>query len=196
MSPCAHIFHMVSNLEALKLLDDIPWLAAIGALLLVPLLDFNVNLLIPILTDALFLLVLGLELCQATRSSLYGGGRAARGWVLAGWMGVTWGAYQLIGIFDMGLAPFQGVLTLVLLGLAVQYFGKTEFVSLPEIGTVSTPLLILAAFTFINLIGNTSLVTGAIFLTAAGYLVSDENAYAGYMAPLGALLAGYAVIIL
>jgi len=182
-------------LEPLKLLDDIPWLSAIGALLLAPLLfDFNVNLLLPLLTDALFLIVLGLELCQTTRLFLYGGGQEARGLLHAGWMGVTWGVYQLIGLVDLGLLPIRFVLSLVLLGLAVQYFSQQEFVSLLDIemvATLSTPLLILAAFMFINLIGNASLVTGAIFLTAAGYLVSDENAYAGYLAPLGALLVGY-----
>ena len=199
MSPCAHIFHMVSNLEPLKLLDDIPWLSAIGALLLVPLLfNFNVNLLLSLLTDALFLIVLGLELCQTTRSFLYRGSREALGWLHAGWMGIVWGVYQLIGIVDLGLLPFRFVFSLVLLGLAVQYFSQQEFVSLLDIemvGTQSTPLLILAAFMFINLIGNTSMVTGAIFLTAAGYLISDENKYAGYLAPLGALLVGYAVIL-
>ena len=187
----------------MELLDDIPWLAAIGALLLVPLLfDFNVNQLLPLLTDALLMIVLGLELSRSNDS-----GRSEKerlsGWLHAGWMGVTWGVYQLIGLVDLGLAPFRVVLSLVLLGLAIQYFAvqyfvQEEWVSLLDIelvGILTTPLLILAAFMFINLIGNTSLVTGAIFLTAAGHLISDENEYAGYLSPLGALLVGYAVIL-
>ena len=185
-------------LEPLKLLDDIPWLSAIGALLLAPLLfDFNVNLLLPLLTDALFLIVLGLELCQTTRLFLNGGSQEARGLLHAGWMGVTWGVYQLIGLVDLGLLPIRFVLSLVLIGLAIQYFSQREFVNLLDIeilGTQSTPLLILAAFMFINLLGNTSLVTGAIFLSAAGYLLSDENAFAGYLVPLGTLLVGYSFL--
>ena len=184
-------------------LDDIPWLAAIGALLMVPLLfDFDVNLLIPLLTDALFLIVLGLELTRSNDSSRSEKERLS-GWLHAGWMGVTWGAYQLIGLVDMGLAPFRFILSLVLLGLAVQYFAlqyfsQQEFARLPDIemvGTLTTPLLILAAFMFILLIESTSLVTGAIFLTAAGHLIKDENEYAGYLSPLGVLLVGYAVIL-
>jgi len=192
---------MVRNLEPLKLIDDIPWLSIIGVLLLVPLLfDFNVNLLFSILTDALFLIVLGLELCKTTRSFLYSGHRSAGSiirWLHAGWMGVTWGLYQLIGLVDLGLLPFRFVLSLVLIGLAIQYFSQREFVNLLDIeilGTQSTPLLILAAFMFINLLGNTSLVTGAIFLSAAGYLLSDENAFAGYLVPLGTLLVGYSFL--
>ena len=193
---------MVRNLEPLKLIDDIPWLSIIGALLLVLLLfDFNVNLLLPILTDALFLIVLGLELCQTTQSFLLYSGRKSAGsiirWLHAGWMGVIWGLYQLIGLVDLGVLPFRFILSLVLVGLAIQYFSQREFVNLLDIeilGTQSTPLLILAAFMFINLLGNTSLVTGAIFLSAAGYLLSDENAYAGYLAPLGALLVGYSFL--
>jgi len=192
---------MVRNLEPLKLIDDIPWLSIIGVLLLVPLLfDFNVNLLFSILTDALFLIVLGLELCKTTRSFLYSGHRSAGSiirWLHAGWMGVTWGLYQLIGLVDLGLLPIRFVLSLVLIGLAIQYFSQREFVNLLDIeilGTQSTPLLILAAFMFINLLGNTSLVTGAIFLSAAGYLLSDENAFAGYLVPLGTLLVGYSFL--
>jgi len=192
---------MVRNLEPLKLIDDIPWLSIIGVLLLVPLLfDFNVNLLFSILTDALFLIVLGLELCKTTRSFLYSGHRSAGSiirWLHAGWMGVTWGLYQLISLVDLGLLPFRFVLSLVLIGLAIQYFSQREFVNLLDIeilGTQSTPLLILAAFMFINLLGNTSLVTGAIFLSAAGYLLSDENAFAGYLVPLGTLLVGYSFL--
>ena len=183
-------------------LDDTPWLAAIGALLMVPLLfNFDVNLLLPLLTNALFLIVLGFELSRSNDNNRSEEMRS--GWIHAGWMGVTWGAYQLMRLVDMGLAPIRFVLSLVLLGLAVQYFAlqyfsQPEFAHLPDIervGTLSTPLLILAAFMFINLIGNTSLVTGAIFLTAAGHLIKDENEYAGYLAPLGALLVGYAVIL-
>jgi len=188
-------------------LNDIPWLAAIGALLMVPLLfNFDANLLLPLLTDALFLIVLGLELSRMSSTSRGGASLSQQelAWLHAGWMGVTWSVYQLIGLVDMGLAPYRFVLSLAVVGLALQYFalqyfGQQAFVRLPNIsmiGTLSTPLLMLAAFMFINLIGNTSLVTGAIFLTAAGHLISDENEYAGYMAPLGALLAGYAVIIL
>ena len=183
-------------------INDIPWLSAIGVLLLVPLLlAFDVNQLLPVLTDALFLIVLGLELSEIRNASPK---ERLSGWLHAGWMGVTWGVYQMIGLVDLGLAPFRVVLSLVVVGLAiqyfaVQYFGQEEWVNLldvADVGTLTTPLLILAAFTFVNLIGNASLVTGAIFLTAAGYLISDENKYAGYLAPLGALLAGYAVIIL
>lgn len=179
-------------------LDEIPWLAAIGALLLVPLLfDFDVNLLLPLLTDALFLIVLGLELSRSNDRSRSEEERLSGG-LHAGWMGLTWGAYQLIGIVDMGLAPFRFVPFLVLLSLTVQYFSKQELVRLPDIEMVSaltTPLLILAAFMFYNLIVSTSLMAGAIFLTSAGHLIKDENEYAGYLSPLGVLLVGYAVII-
>ena len=177
-------------------INDIPWLSAIGVLLLVPLLlAFDVNQLLPVLTDALFLIVLGLELSEIRNASPK---ERLSGWLHAGWMGVTWGVYQLMGLLDMGLGPINFVLSLVMIGLAFQYFSRQEIISLPDLGEISirsTPLLILTAFMFINLIGNTSLVTGAIFLTAAGHLIKDENQYAGYLSPLGALLVGYAVIL-
>ena len=177
-------------------INDIPWLSAIGVLLLVPLLlAFDVNQLLPVLTDALFLIVLGLELSEIRNASPK---ERLSGWLHAGWMGVIWGVYQLMGLLDMGLGPINFVLSLVMIGLAFQYFSRQEIISLPDIGEISirsTPLLILTAFMFINLIGNTSLVTGAIFLTAAGHLIKDENQYAGYLSPLGALLVGYAVIL-
>ena len=171
-------------------LNDIPWLSAIGALILVPLLlNFDVNLLLPLLTDALFLIVLGLELPGTSHD---------RDWLHVGWMGVTWGVSQLMGLVDMGLDPFRWPLSLVMIGLAVQYFSKKEFIEIPELEmltTLTTPLLILASFTFINLIVSTSLVTGALFLAAASYLIKDENEYAGYLAPLGVLLIGYTVLL-
>ncbi len=171
-------------------LNAIPWLSAIGALLLVPLLfAFDVNQLLPLLTDAVFLIVLGLELGDTTYE---------RDWLHVGWMGVIWGTHQLIGLVDLGLAQFNFVLSLLLLGLAVQYFTKKEVVELLELQmlcSLTTPLLILATFTFIDLIVNSSLVTGALFLAVAGYLIKDENEYAGYLSPLGTLLIGYAVII-
>ena len=130
-------------------LNDIPWLAVIGALILVPLmLNFDINLLLPLLTDSLFMIVLGLELSRSN-----GSGRSEKeklsGWLHAGWMGVTWGAYQLIGLVDMGLAPYRFVPSLALVGLALQYFAlqyfsQQEIVRLPDIvGTLTTPLLIL-----------------------------------------------------
>ena len=180
-------------------INDIPWLSAIGALLLIPLLaNFDVSQLLPLLTDALFLIVLGLELSGLRLVERRRNYSEQSGWLHAGWMGVTWGAYHLIGQLDMGLAPLDSVLSLVMIGLAFQYFSQQEAFPLPRtsaVGFITTPLLILAAFMFINLIGNASLVTGAIFLTAAGHLIKDENQYAGYLSPLGALLVGYAVIL-
>jgi len=176
-------------------LNAIPWLSAIGILLLTPLLlDFNVNLLLPLLTDAIFLLILGHQL-----SDVSGGVNDARVWLNVGWLGVLWGVYQLIGLFDMGLIPFRWILSVTMLGLAAQYVSGQEYVELPEIATlckITTPLLILTALMFINLIQNTSWVNGAIFLTAAGYLIADENEYAGYLSPLGAFIAGYAILLL
>ncbi len=186
-------------------INAIPWLSAIGVLLLVPLLfAFDMSSLLSILTSAVFLIVLGLELQRAATSR--GATRSQElGWLHAGWMGVTWTVYQLISLVgELGmLVPYRDILSLVVIGLAVQYFsmqffGQQAVVRLPNlemIGTLSTPLLMLAAIMFITLIGNASLVTGAIFLTAAGHLINDENTYARYLAPLGALLAGYAVII-
>lgn len=185
-------------------INEIPWLTAIGALLLVPLLfAFDANRILPLLTDALFLMILGLEVSQKVME------RSGTGeeWLHAGYMGMVWGIYQLMAL-DMGLgldlAPFRPIMSVAVVGLAIQYFalqyfGQTPVVRLPHLGmfdTLSTPLLILATFMFITLIGNdATLVTGAIFLAAAGHLINDENAYARYLAPLGALLAGYAVII-
>jgi len=190
-------------------INTIPWLAAIGVLLLVPLLfAFDMSSLLSLLTSTAFLIVLGLELQRAaTRTSRGGSTRSSQelGWLHAGWMGVVWTVYQLIELVgELGmLVPYRDILSLVVIGLAAQYFamqffGQQAVVRLPNlgvIGTLSTPLLMLAAIMFITLIGNASLVTGAIFLTAAGHLINDENAYARYLVPLGTLLVGYSVII-
>ncbi len=188
-------------------INAIPWLSVIGVLLLVPLLfAFDMSSLLSLLTSAVFLIVLGLEL-QRAATSRGGATRSSQelAWLHAGWMGVTWTVYQLISLVgELGmLVPYRDILSLVVIGLAVQYFsmqffGQQAVVRLPNlemIGTLSTPLLMLAAIMFITLIGNASLVTGAIFLTAAGHLVNDENAYARYLVPLGTLLVGYSVLI-
>ena len=178
-------------------LEEIPWLSAIGVLILIPqLLAYDFISMPLFLINALFLIALGLEL-----SGIRIGTAKSALVIQTTWMALVWGLYQLLALNLIPLGAMTPMLNMLLMifqiFLGIQYVMKTSYVDLPYVVSLDASLLILAAFSFVHLIMAWSLIGLAVFTVAAGYLMK-ENAYeyTRFLPPLGTLIAGYSIFLL